>query len=221
MEPPLKAVDYVPPCSEKSKWKIILISLLVTVSIFVLIPIMQFIAIGQQGPREESVETFALLAPEPPPPEEPPPPDEPPPELEEEPPPPPKLTLEQIELSLNPGAGDLGGDFSMPGFNTDQDSLGTLDIFSIEDLDDVPKVLSQIAPMYPLRLRQSKVQGRAVIMFVVDTSGRVIDAQVESATHAEFGDSALRAISKWRFEPGQREGQAVKFRMRIPIPFRL
>ena len=200
---------------------VLALAVLTTAAVFILIPITQFMAYEKGPKEEEAIQNFVLPPPEPPPPEEPPPPPEPPPEEEQEPPEPPKLSLEQIELSLEPGTGDLGGDFGMPGFDVNQKSLGSLDIFSVADLDSIPQALSQMPPRYPPSLRNQKVEGRAVVLFIVDTSGRVIEARVEEATHPDFGVAASEAILKWKFEPGLKNGQRVKFKMRIPIPFRL
>ena len=77
------------------------------------------------------------MAPTPPPPplEDDPPPlppeEEPPPELDT---PPPPITLEQINMSLEPGIGSsLSGDFALPTFDVDAKSLGGLDIFDISE----------------------------------------------------------------------------------------
>jgi protein TonB len=29
----------------------------------------------------------------------------------------------------------------------------------------------------------------------------------------------MKAVKQWKFEPGKRKGQAVRFRMRVPITF--
>jgi TonB family protein len=76
-------------------------------------------------------------------------------------------------------------------------------------------------PRYPPSMCNQKLEGRAVILFIVDTTGRVIEARIEEASHPDFGKAAVDAILKWRFEPGLKDGQRVKFKMRIPIPFRL
>ena len=47
----------------------------------------------------------------------------------------------------------------------------------------------------------------------------VPEAIIESDTHREFGQEAREAVRKWRFEPGERNGEKVKFKMRVPIPF--
>jgi protein TonB len=34
-----------------------------------------------------------------------------------------------------------------------------------------------------------------------------------------FEAPALKAVKQWKFEPGKKNGKAVRFRMRVPITF--
>jgi outer membrane biosynthesis protein TonB len=36
-----------------------------------------------------------------------------------------------------------------------------------------------------------------------------------------FADAALRAVARWKFEPGLKNGRHVRFRMSVPIMFRI
>jgi protein TonB len=36
-----------------------------------------------------------------------------------------------------------------------------------------------------------------------------------------FEEPTLRAVAKWQFEPGRRDGRIVKFRMTVPVLFNL
>ena len=77
----------------------------------------------------------------------------------------------------------------------------------------------QIPPDYPYAMKQSGASGSVVVEFDVDTTGRVIRAEAISYTDREFAEPAMRAVRKWRFEPGRRNGKAVPFRMAVPIEF--
>lgn len=69
-------------------------------------------------------------------------------------------------------------------------------------------------PQYPLEARKMGLQGRVILKYFVTDKGSVQDVQVsESSGHKVLDDEALRAISSYRFYPGQ-EGWAehpVKF----------
>jgi periplasmic protein TonB len=88
-------------------------------------------------------------------------------------------------------------------------------------LDHQPRVLSQLAPQYPIALRQAGLTGEVMVEFLVDPTGRVASASVLSSTNSGFEKSTLQAVAKWRFEPGKLHGRPVSFRMTIPIRFEL
>ncbi len=92
-------------------------------------------------------------------------------------------------------------------------------IFPLDKLDAQPRTKVQVSPDYPFALRAAGIEGNAMIEFDVDASGRVVSARALSGTHREFADAAVRAVLKWRFEPGKRLGKAVPFRMVVPIGF--
>ena len=89
------------------------------------------------------------------------------------------------------------------------------------DLDRIPRATAQMPPDYPSSMRLSNEAGSVTVEFDVDTSGRVVRASAVRFTHREFVDAAVRAVLKWHFEPGKRNGRVVPFRMAVPIEFGL
>ena len=120
----------------------------------------------------------------------------------------------QTDLPANPlgGPGDGPGHWGVPGLPSPVPA-GLL--------DHTPRARVQPAPLYPAALRASGTEGRVVVEFTVDTQGRVTSATVLNSTQREFEDETIRAVMKWRFEPGRRNGRAVPFRMTVPLEFRL
>ena len=207
------AGSYQPPEGKDNSSKSALIGIVITTLLFLAIPLTQlFIR------YEKSTEMIDILdmAPTPPPP--PPPEEEPPPELDT---PPPPITLEQINMSLEPGIGSsLSGDFALPTFDVDAKSLGGLDIFDISELDQPPEPRRQISPVFPPEAKRMSLSGRVVVEFIVTTEGRVIDAKVVSSSDSIFNNYALDAVRKWVFTPGEKGGKKVNTRVQISIPFR-
>ena len=163
----------------------------------------------------------------------------PPPDKEEAPPPPveenrppeskpePQLAEapQQIPLSadLEIAAGTGG---ALAGFGENLRALttaevGTQDAFDVSDLEKRPEAVSQVAPTYPAELRKAKVEGVVTLVFVLNETGRVEDPRVENSSRPEFEKPALEAIRKWRFRPGEKNGQAVRSYIRIPMRFRV
>lgn len=194
-----------------------------TFVVFLLVPVTQFIADATKPVKSFETRQASL-----PPPEEfefeeeeieDEEEEEEPPELEEEPP---KLTLDQLELALNPGmGGDLTGDFAMPGFSASESDLNLDDIFDLADLDQQPKKVSGAMPKYPKRLHRRNIEGYVNVLFIVDQNGDVTHIKIAKATHEEFGEAIIKAFKQWKFEPGVKNGQNVRTRMKVRFPFRI
>lgn len=88
-------------------------------------------------------------------------------------------------------------------------------------LDRAPRTRLQTAPLYPAEARRDGRSGIVTVEFVVNEAGEVMTPRVTGATDRIFEEAALRAVAKWRFEPGRRHGQVVRFRMVVPIHFSL
>jgi TonB family protein len=86
--------------------------------------------------------------------------------------------------------------------------------------NSAPQATYRVAPVVPLELREKSVErGSAVVEFVVDQSGNVIDAYVASTTHPSFGEAALQAILQWKFVPAMQGGKPVTTLMKLPFSF--
>ncbi len=195
-----------------------------TLGLFMVLPLMESLT-STPAPDLALQSVDAVNVPPPPPPmeEEPekePEPEEKPPELEEKSEP---LDLAQLELSLNPGAG--GGQGS--GVGPAMAKLGAVDgatesagdsLFSLADLDQKPRVVYQAPPVVDAAMKK-KAPATVHVLFVVDQSGRVVNPLVQKSTDQLFDRAALAAVKQWKFEPGKRKGQPVRFRMRVPITF--
>ena len=194
----------------------------VTLALFLVLPLLQAISKGPQADWLVREVDAGYVPPPPPPPEEEPEPEEEeqeeaPPELTEEAPP---LDLSQLELALGPSFGDgwMGADFSVQ-LDVNVAAGAAVDaLFSLSDLDQRPRPVYQPSPVMTSKLRSS---GPATVnvIFIVDEQGRVVDPKVQSSTDPQFDRPALKAISKWKFDPGKRNGKAVATRIRQPITF--
>ena len=201
--------------------------LALTFGLFLVLPLLESITSTAQTDMIVQGVNTALPPPPPPPPVEEEKEEEKP---EEEPPPPPKLAedtppldLSQLELALNPGTGGgAGGDFEVRlpvGGASGQGEGGDVDqLFSMSDLDQKPRVIYQPSPQTNAAL-QKLTPGTVTIVFVVDQRGRVENPIVQSSTNPAFETPALAAVKQWKFEPGKRNGEPVRFRMRVPITF--
>ena len=92
-------------------------------------------------------------------------------------------------------------------------------IFDLKDLDHNPEPTLQIAPVFPTSLKQAGMSAEVTVGFVVSADGLVVNPYVLKSTDHRFDDSALVAISKWKFRAGIKNGRKVNVRMAQPFPF--
>ncbi len=196
------------------------VGFLFTGAIFALLPALHIL--GQINLEERNVVTAdANDAPPPPPPEDlPPPPEEQEeqdkPEMEE---PPPPMTLSQLEMALNPGAGNAMGDFGFGDFDTGIDALGDMEIFDLADVDKLPRALFQVAPNYPYSLKQAKIGGWVELEWLIDATGKVLRPKVIKSSHREFNQPAIDSIMRSKWSPARKGGKPVVVRVRQRMDF--
>ena len=93
-------------------------------------------------------------------------------------------------------------------------------------VDQKPRPIGGLASLYehvtyPKEAAQQGIDGRVFVQFVVTADGAVTDASVARGTHPLLDQAALEAVRSMTFEPGQRDGAAVRTQMTLPITFRL
>ena len=114
-------------------------------------------------------------------------------------------SLEPVPVGIPGGMGECTGAGLFPGI----------------ELDNEPRTRVRVPPHYPMAAKQEGRGGEVLVEFVVDEAGRVLNPRVVRSTDRIFEEPTLRAVSKWRFEPGRRLGQIVRFRMSVPVVFNL
>ena len=92
-------------------------------------------------------------------------------------------------------------------------------VYDFRSLDRVPRVLTQVPPVYPAELRAVGAEGEVLVDFVVDAKGHVQNAYIVKSTLHEFEEPAIVAVSQWAFEPGQHGGKAVNTHLQVTIGF--
>lgn len=88
-------------------------------------------------------------------------------------------------------------------------------------LDSKPRTRAQVQPVYPDEARRQGLTGEVWVEFVVDETGHVLNPRVVRSNNPLFDGPTLRAVERWRFEPGQKDHQTVRFRMAVPVVFNL
>ena len=66
------------------------------------------------------------------------------------------------------------------------------------------------------------IQGRVVVVFVVDEKGNLSDVKVARSVESSLDAEAVRVVKSMpRWNPGIEKGKAVKVRYTLPVTFRL
>ena len=124
--------------------------------------------------------------------------------------------FERVDLSDITRIADFDG---IPGGRGDRPAFG--EVIAGIHLDNTPRTRFQATPAYPFEARRAGTPGEVHVEFVVDERGHVIDPRVVFSSNRIFEEPTLRAVTKWQFEPGRRNGKTVKFRMTVPVMFNL
>lgn len=90
-------------------------------------------------------------------------------------------------------------------------------------VERVATLRTRVEPAYPRALVTSGLEGRVVMRFIVDTTGRVEGPSVETvaSTHVLFAEEARSALLRARFDPAQVGGRPVRMLMELPFVFEL
>lgn len=143
------------------------------------------------------------------------------PQLDETPPRPSLYQQESARINPRPDVVATRIASGPVGFLDGTERIKSSGIVNSINLDNPPRTRSQVPPSYPLEARNAGLTGEVSVEFVVDETGRVLTARVVKSTDSCFDAATLRAVQKWRFEPGKKNGHAVRFRMVAPVVFSL
>ena len=84
-----------------------------------------------------------------------------------------------------------------------------------------PTVVRQVKPQYTPAAMKAKVEGIVGVECVVEATGRVGDVTVTRSLDEGLDQEAIKAVRQWRFEPGTKDGKAVRVRVTLEMSFTL
>lgn len=106
-----------------------------------------------------------------------------------------------------------------PTIGLDTGALGGIG-FEARDGEYLPIV--KVAPVYPARALQRRLEGYVVVEFAVTASGAVRDVVVVESTSELFNNAAVEAAQKFKYQPRVIDGQTVEVSgVRNKITFKL
>ena len=73
---------------------------------------------------------------------------------------------------------------------------------------------------YPSECKDSSIQGRVVVAFIINKNGEIVEAEVVRSVHPLLDAEALRVINAMpNWTPGTQNGKPVRFRYSVPVNF--
>jgi len=85
------------------------------------------------------------------------------------------------------------------------------------------RIVASGKPRYPESLRQAAIDGRVLVRFVVDTTGRIdmSSVAVVASTHELFTRAVRDALPSFRFKPAEQGGHRVRALAEMPFEFQI
>lgn len=102
-------------------------------------------------------------------------------------------------------------------------SKGGVDgVYSLKEVDNVPKSLKSVRPVYPEYARNMRIEGFVQVRFILDDKGKIVNPKVVKAEPVDvFENAALNAVNQWKFQPAKKDGKNVNVAMVVKLNFKL
>ena len=84
-----------------------------------------------------------------------------------------------------------------------------------------PKLIHKAEPKYTKRAKKEKSKGTVSLAAVVNKQGIPESIEVVKGLNSDLDAEAVKAVSQWRFEPAQKNGEPVAVKVKIEVNFRL
>jgi len=131
----------------------------------------------------------------------------------------PKIDLPKFSF----GAANMAGNLAIAAAPRQELTTSMLrTAFTLSEVDQPPRILRKIDPLYPFAAKRKNIQGSVTLRFIVTKEGTVVEPSVVKSEPPEiFDSSALKAIIRWRFKPAIKDGKAVDVIIIAPLKFKL
>jgi TonB family protein len=83
-----------------------------------------------------------------------------------------------------------------------------------------PVPLRKVDPKYPPELRTTHVEGEVILYAIIRKDGSVDSIQLVHSVDPLLDANAMEALAQWKFQPGEKRGEAIDLEAVVHIPFR-
>ena len=84
-----------------------------------------------------------------------------------------------------------------------------------------PVATTKVDPAYPADVLRDHIEGTVTLYAVIRADGTVDDVKVLNSLDSRLDATAARALARWHFRPGTKNGEAVALEAVIEVPFRM
>ena len=129
------------------------------------------------------------------------------------------IPLDKFEPTQIPNTDIIFKHSTLTGIGTFNPENFMTDIIDQAHLDIQPTPLITAKPIHPYEKKKAGISGTVLVEFLIDPTGHVVDPVIIHSSDSDFENPTLKAIRKWTFSPGLKNGEAVWTRAQIPFEF--
>lgn len=95
------------------------------------------------------------------------------------------------------------------------------ELHRVGDGTSAPRLVARAEPSYTQEARDAGLEGTVVLATEVWPDGKAHNTEILRSLGLGLDEEAVQALERWEFEPGMKEGKAVRVRATVEISFRL
>lgn len=84
-----------------------------------------------------------------------------------------------------------------------------------------PVLVKEVKPTYTPEALAEGVQGTVELRGIVETDGSIGTLRVTRSLDPRLDEQAIKALEKWEFKPGRKDGEAVRVEVDVELTFTL
>ena len=84
-----------------------------------------------------------------------------------------------------------------------------------------PQATTKVDPAYPADVLRDHIEGTVTLYAIIRADGTVDDVKILNSLDSRLDETAARALARWHFRPGTKNGEAVALEAVIEVPFRM
>ena len=84
-----------------------------------------------------------------------------------------------------------------------------------------PRVIREVRPSYSPEAMRKKIQGEVVLKTIVNQKGEPTEIRIVQSLEESLDKEAAKALAKWLFDPGRRNGDPVRVEVEVRLMFKV